>query len=154
MKFLYILLSSFLIPITIIGQSKIDSLYQTPTDPEVFYYNGYEAPENVKPDFVIESNNVKKQEFVIDKNCETDMPASCISLYHFPVENGHKWMIKTSRILKNPITINYGQRVGESGEVVTSKVTLRPDTVRDMGYGVYKQSKKRDVWIISASIDQ
>ncbi|MEQ8624277.1 MAG: hypothetical protein RJQ00_05465 [Vicingaceae bacterium] len=130
--------------------SKIDTVYKVPNDEEIFYYNGFEAPENSYPDFTLKEGE-EKVPFKIDKICEMDKPKSCVSLYHYELEKGTKWLIRASVKATESIRINYSQRMGKDGAVISNTTTLNPGQVKDLGYAAVGDEVDRHLWIVSTS---
>lgn len=130
--------------------SKIDTVYKVPNDPEIFYYNGFEAPENSYPDFTLKEGD-EKVPFKIDKVCEMDKPKSCVSLYHYKLEKGTKWIIRASVKATEPIRVNYSQRMGDDGMIISNTTTLNPGQVKDLGYATVGDEVERHLWIVSSS---
>ena len=129
---------------------KVDTVYKVPNDEEIFYYNGFEAPENSYPDFTLKEGD-EKVPFKIDKVCEMDQPKSCVSLYHYKLEKGTKWLIRASVKATESIRVNYSQRMGDDGIVISNTTTLNPGQVKDLGYAAVGDEVERHLWIVSTS---
>jgi hypothetical protein len=142
-----------------------DTLYTVVNSKEITFFNGIEAPEDIKPDFVLKEND-KTMELEIDKNCEVNNISSCVSLFHLLPSNknqfgnktegvqkgkGYKWTLKSSMLSKDEMQVTFGQKIGEDGNVTYSTVDVSPNEIIDMGYGSVGTETNRYVWIVFAS---